>query len=96
MKEVTAPASDVEGELAATIQLMPTLPPPFTRQRFTEEVMTKRTAEAEKSVRGRWEQLRKGGEDDRPSVQGTVLFRGWTVVPSGAGLRSIRNPACSM
>ena len=76
MKEVTAPASDVEGELAATTQLMPTLPPPFTRQRFTEEVMTKRTAEAEKSVRGRWEQLRKGGEYDPPSVQGTVLYPG--------------------
>jgi len=76
MKEVTAPASDVEGELAATTQLMPTLPPPFTRQRFTEEVMTKRTAEAEKSVRGRWEQLRKAGEYDPPSVQGTVLYPG--------------------
>ena len=57
-------------------QVLPTLPPPFTRQRFTEDLITKRTPEAEKAVREEWEQLRKGGEFDPPSLQGTVLFPG--------------------
>ena len=76
MREVTAPASDVEGEQVATTQILPTLPPPFARQRFTEELITKRTPEAEKAVRETWEKLRKGGEFDPPSVEGTVLFPG--------------------
>jgi quinoprotein glucose dehydrogenase len=76
MREVTAPASDVEREQVATTQILPTLPPPFARQRFTEDLITKRTPEAEKAVRETWEKLRKGGEFDPPSVQGTVLFPG--------------------
>jgi quinoprotein glucose dehydrogenase len=76
MKEVTVPASDVDGEQAATTQILPTLPPPFARQRFTEDLVTKRTPEAERAVRETWEKLRKGGEFDPPSVQGTVLFPG--------------------
>jgi quinoprotein glucose dehydrogenase len=76
MKEVSVPASDVAGEQAATTQILPTLPPPFARQRFTEDLITKRTPEAEKAVRETWEKLRKSGEFDPPSVQGTLLFPG--------------------
>ena len=94
MQEVAAPASDVPGERAATRQLLPTLPPPYTRQRFTEDLITNRTPEAAKAVRARWEQLRKGGEFDPPSLQGTVLFPGmdggaeWggTAYDAGSGL----------
>jgi quinoprotein glucose dehydrogenase len=76
MEEVQAPPSDVPGERTASLQLLPTLPPPYTRQRFTEDLVTTRTPEAAKSVRARWESLRKGGEFDPPSAQGTVLFPG--------------------
>jgi quinoprotein glucose dehydrogenase len=76
MEEVLAPPSDVPGERTASRQLLPTLPPPYTRQRFTEDLITTRTPEAAKAVRARWEGLRKGGEFDPPSEQGTILFPG--------------------
>ena len=76
MEEVKAPPSDVPGEKLSPTQVLPTLPPPFTRQKFTEDLITKRTPEAEKAVRDEWVKLRKAGEFDPPSLQGTVLFPG--------------------
>jgi quinoprotein glucose dehydrogenase len=76
METIQPPASDVEGEKLSPTQVLPTSPPPFTRQRFTEELITKRTPEAEKAVREEWSKLRKGGEFDPPSTQGTILFPG--------------------
>ena len=76
MQEVHPPASDVEGERLSPTQLLPTLPPPFTRQRFTEDLITRRTPAAEKAVRDQWLEMRKGGEFDPPSEQGTILFPG--------------------
>jgi quinoprotein glucose dehydrogenase len=76
MEEVLAPPSDVPGERTASRQLLPTLPPPYTRQRFTRDLVTTRTPEAAKAVLARWEGLRKGGEFDPPSEQGTILFPG--------------------
>ncbi len=76
MREGPAPASDVEGEKLAATQLLPVLPPPFTRQRFTEDLITTRTPEAAKAVRAEWLTLRRGGEYDPPSTQGTILFPG--------------------
>jgi quinoprotein glucose dehydrogenase len=76
METVTPPASDVDGEQAAPTQVLPTLPPPFTRQQFTEDLITKRTPAAEQTVREEWLKLRKRGEYDPPSVQGTILFPG--------------------
>jgi len=76
MEEIEVPASDVPGEQAATRQVLPVLPPPFTRQRFTEDLITRRTPEAERAVREAWSKLRKAGEFDPPSTQGTILFPG--------------------
>jgi quinoprotein glucose dehydrogenase len=76
MEDVKAPASDVPGERVSSVQRLPVLPPPFTRQRFTEDLITTRTPAAEKAVREEWEKLRKGGEFDPPSLQGTILFPG--------------------
>ena len=76
MEEVDAPPSDVPGEKLSTRQVLPSLPPPFTRQRFTEDLITRRTPEAERAVREKWQSLRKGGEFDPPSTQGTILFPG--------------------
>jgi quinoprotein glucose dehydrogenase len=76
MEEVRAPASDIPGEHAATTQVLPTLPPPFTRQEFTEDLITKRTPAAEQAVRQQWLGLRKGGAFNPPSLQGTILFPG--------------------
>ena len=76
MEAIKTPPSDVPGERLSPTQVLPTLPPPFTRQKFTEDLITKRTPEAEKAVRAEWLTLRKAGEFDPPSLQGTVLFPG--------------------
>jgi quinoprotein glucose dehydrogenase len=76
MEQVQARPSDVDGEKLSTVQVLPTLPPPYTRQRFTEDLITKRTPAAEKAVREEWSKMRKGGEFDPPSAQGTILFPG--------------------
>lgn len=76
MQTIETPPSDVEGEQAAGTQVLPTLPPPFTRQKFTEDLITTRTPEAEKAVRAEWLGMRKRGEFDPPSTQGTILFPG--------------------
>lgn len=76
MEEVKAPASDVPGERLSPTQVLPVLPPPFARQKFTEDLLTTRTPAAHEAVRAEWEKLRKGGEFDPPSAQGTILFPG--------------------
>ncbi|HXE80211.1 MAG TPA: PQQ-binding-like beta-propeller repeat protein [Vicinamibacterales bacterium] len=76
MEEIEAPASDVPGEWTAPKQVLPKLPPPFTRQRFTEDMITRRTPEAFRAVRERWLQLRRRGEYEPPSLQGSILFPG--------------------
>jgi quinoprotein glucose dehydrogenase len=76
MQPLQTPASDIEGEKLSTSQVLPTSPPPYTRQRFTEDLITNRTPEAHKAVRDEWLKLRKAGEFDPPSAQGTILFPG--------------------
>jgi len=76
METVPAPPSDVPGELLATTQVLPTMPPPFVRPKFTEDMITGRTPEAHRAVREKWLGLRKAGEFDPPSLQGTILFPG--------------------
>ncbi len=76
MEEIEVPPSEVPGEKLATTQVLPVLPPPFTRQRFTEDMITTRTPEAHRAVRAEWERLSTRGEFDPPSLGGTVLFPG--------------------
>src|SRR5580658_2061464 len=40
------PASDLDGEVAAETQPLPTAPPPFARQQLTEDMLTQRTPQA--------------------------------------------------
>ncbi len=76
MEELKVAPSDVPGEKLATTQRLPVLPTPFTRQKFTEDLITTRTPAASKAVREEWLKLRRAGEYDPPSVQGTILFPG--------------------
>ena len=71
------PASDVEGEKLATTQPLPLKPPPFSRQIFTEEMVTNRTPEAHRAVLTRLREVRSGGQFVAPSLQGTVIFPGY-------------------
>ncbi len=71
------PASDVEGEKAALMQPLPTLPPPFARQILTEDMLTRRTPEAHQAVLERFRKLRSGGQFVPPSREGTIIFPGF-------------------
>ncbi|HWR51573.1 MAG TPA: PQQ-binding-like beta-propeller repeat protein [Bryobacteraceae bacterium] len=70
------PESDVPGEVLAKEQPFPLKPAPFTRQRFTEEIVTRRTPEARNAVLEKLRTLRNGEAFAPPSLQGTVLFPG--------------------
>ena len=70
------PVSTVDGEKLAETQPYPVKPPPFTRQTFTEDMVTNRTPEAHAAV---LEQLRKvdsNGMYTPPSLRGTMLMPG--------------------
>ncbi|RPJ86567.1 MAG: pyrroloquinoline quinone-dependent dehydrogenase, partial [Acidobacteria bacterium] len=69
-------SSDVEGEVTARQQPFPLQPPPFARQRFTDDIVTHRTPEARQYVLDKLSKLRNRGPFDPPSVQGTILFPG--------------------
>ena len=70
------PATDVEGEVLAESQPFPVKPPPFARQRFTEDMVTRRTPEAHQAVLERFRKLRSGGQFTPPSLEGTIVFPG--------------------
>jgi len=71
------PASDVDGELTARTQPLPTKPPPFARQEFTPDMVTNRTPEAHRAVLAQLQKLRSGAQFTPPSRQGTVVFPGF-------------------
>jgi quinoprotein glucose dehydrogenase len=70
-------ASDVEGEVLAQTQPFPLKPPPFARQVFTEDMVTKRTPKAHKAVLERLRKLRSAGQFVPPSLEGTIVFPGF-------------------
>lgn len=74
---VKTPPSDVDGEQLAPEQPLPRLPPPFARQIFTEDLVTRRTPEAHAAVLARLRRLRSGPQFTPPSLQGTVIFPGF-------------------
>jgi quinoprotein glucose dehydrogenase len=71
------PASDVPGEVAAAEQLLPTKPEPFARQRFTEELLTNRTPEANRWALENFRKFRSEGQFVPLSIETeTVIFPG--------------------
>ncbi len=77
IEEQAAPPSDLDGELAAATQPVPTAPPAFARQLFSEDQITDLSAEAAASVRERWLAARRGSTWAPPSTQGTIIFPGF-------------------
>jgi quinoprotein glucose dehydrogenase len=72
------PASTVPGEVAATEQLLPTLPTPYARQRLTEDMVTNRTPEVHQWALDRFRQFRSDGQFVPFSVgKDTVVFPGF-------------------
>jgi quinoprotein glucose dehydrogenase len=70
------PRSTLDGEQAAETQPYPVKPPPFTRQRFTEDMVTNRTPEAHAAVLEWLRKLDSGGMFTPPGTKGTVLMPG--------------------
>mgnify|MGYP005809793885 CR=1 FL=1 len=71
------PVDGVEGEVLSPIQPLPLKPPPFARQRLTEEMLTQRTPEAHAAVLERFRKVRSEGQFTPPSHQGTIIFPGF-------------------
>lgn len=70
------PASALDGEKLSATQPYPVKPPPFTRQAFTEDMVTNRTPEAHAAVLARLRQLDSNGVFTPPSTRGAVLMPG--------------------
>lgn len=71
------PPSPVDGERLAPTQVLPLAPPPFSRQRFTADMVTRRTPEAHRIVMERFQKLRSGDQFEPPSLEGTIIFPGF-------------------
>ena len=78
LEERAFPASAVPGESSAATQPLPLEPAPFARQLLTEELLTRRTPEANAWARERFRQLRSTGQFAPFAVDAaTVVFPGF-------------------
>jgi quinoprotein glucose dehydrogenase len=71
------PTKGVDGEIIAETQPFPLKPPPFSRQIFTEDMVTHRTETAHAAVLERLRKVRSTGQFEPPSLEGTVVFPGF-------------------
>jgi quinoprotein glucose dehydrogenase len=72
------PASTVPGEIAAAEQPLPTKPPPFSRQRLTEDMLTARTPEVHQWALEQFRKFRSDGQFLPFAVnKDTVVFPGF-------------------
>jgi quinoprotein glucose dehydrogenase len=71
-----APPSPLDGEKLAAEQPYPLLPPPFTRQSFTEDMITHRTPEAHAAVLDIFRKNDSNGMFTPPSLRGGIRFPG--------------------
>jgi quinoprotein glucose dehydrogenase len=70
------PASTMDGEKAAGMQVYPTAPPPFVRQYFTEDIVTRRTPAARDSVMKMLRAMDPTGMYVPPGTKGSIIFPG--------------------
>lgn len=68
--------SNIPGEVTAETQPFPLLPPPFSRQDFTEDLATTRTPEAHRAVIEQLRSLQNKGPFTPPSFEGSIIFPG--------------------
>ncbi len=71
------PPSDLEGEITATTQPLPTIPEPFARQQLTADMLTQRTPQAHAEALARFSKLRSAGQFIPGSREGTIIFPGF-------------------
>jgi quinoprotein glucose dehydrogenase len=77
IEERAVPQSDTPGEMSWPTQPFPTAPPPFARQRFTEDDINPHiSAEDQAKVRAVLASSRNEGLYTPPSLQGTIMMPG--------------------
>ncbi len=76
MVERRVPASDVPGEVASRVQVIPAKPPSFVRQRIGVEDLTDLSPEANAYAREWFGRLRYEGPFTPPSLRGTLVVPG--------------------
>ncbi len=77
VEERDYPASEVPGEVAARKQPLPLKPPAFARQILTEDMLTRRTPEANRIVTERLRKVRSAGQFVPGSPEGSIVFPGY-------------------
>jgi quinoprotein glucose dehydrogenase len=77
IEERKVPTAGADGEKLAETQPMPLAPPAFARQVLTEDMLTRRTAEAHEAVLKRFRTLKSNGQFEPPSREGTIVFPGF-------------------
>ncbi|MEO7084320.1 MAG: PQQ-binding-like beta-propeller repeat protein [Gemmatimonadaceae bacterium] len=76
IEDRAVPASRLDGEHAAATQPFPVLPPPFTRQALTEDILTRRTPAAHAAALEMFKKYKTRGMFDPPNLDGTIIFPG--------------------
>ena len=76
IEEVPTQPSTLEGEAAWPTQPIPVKPPPFSRNRVTEQDLTTRTPEAHDYAKKIWEQASEGEHFMPLTEAGTFVFPG--------------------
>ena len=76
IEERPVPPSDIPGEAAWPTQPIPTKPPPFARQRFTEDEVTDISPDATRTVLDRLRRMRSDGQFVPTSREGTIILPG--------------------
>lgn len=77
IEEVEVPESGLEGEQSWPTQPIPTVYPPFSRQKLTEEDLAVRSEDAHKEAKELWNTLKYEGMYTPPTVEGTLTFPGY-------------------
>ena len=77
LEEIDAPIDGAPGEKLSARQVLPAKPPPFSRQQVTEQILTKRTPEAHRTVLERFRKVVSGPQFTPPGPQGTIIFPGF-------------------
>jgi quinoprotein glucose dehydrogenase len=77
VEEVKVPPSDLQGEEVWPTEPVPSKPPPFARQVFSDADLTDLTPEAHQAVLKRFREVRSGSLFQPPSTQGTIVFPGF-------------------
>ncbi|MEM6320164.1 MAG: PQQ-binding-like beta-propeller repeat protein [Bacteroidota bacterium] len=76
IEEVPVAASELAGEEAWPTQPIPVKPPPFSRNRITEQDLTQRTPEAHAEIKKVFANLHEGASFVPPSEAGSIIFPG--------------------